>query len=185
MSFHPPCPLLVFYCSISLLFPDCHAVEIIQCVALSYWLLSLINMHFFSPVFFCGLRAHFFLYWIIFHCLSTAVYWRRKWQPTPVLLPGKFHGWRSLVGYNPWGHKELDSTEWLHFLSFYSSFWRGKWQPTPVFLPGKSHGQRGLVGYSLWGCKESDMTKQLTHTAIYPLTYFRMFSLLPSFGNNE
>ena len=29
--------------------------------------------------------------------------WRRKWQLTPVLLPGKFHGWRSLVGYSPWG----------------------------------------------------------------------------------
>ena len=42
--------------------------------------------------------------------------WRRKWQPTPVLLPGKFHGWRSLVGYSPWGHKELDITERLHSL---------------------------------------------------------------------
>ena len=39
--------------------------------------------------------------------------WRRKWQPTPVLLPGKFHGLRSLVGYSPWGHKELGTTEWL------------------------------------------------------------------------
>ena len=41
--------------------------------------------------------------------------WRRKWQPTPVLLPGKPHGWRSLVGYSPWGHKESDTTEPLHF----------------------------------------------------------------------
>ena len=32
-----------------------------------------------------------------------------------VLLPGKSHGWRSLVGYSPWGHKELDTTERLHF----------------------------------------------------------------------
>ena len=32
--------------------------------------------------------------------------WRRKWPPTPVLLPGKFHGWRRLVGYSPWGCKE-------------------------------------------------------------------------------
>ena len=37
--------------------------------------------------------------------------WRRKWQPTTVFLPGKFHGERSLVGYSPWGHKELDTTE--------------------------------------------------------------------------
>ena len=45
--------------------------------------------------------------------------WRRKWQPTPVLLGGKFHGWRSLVGYSPWGCKELDLTEQLHFTSNY------------------------------------------------------------------
>ena len=37
------------------------------------------------------------------------------WQPTPVLLPGKSHGWRSLVGCSPWGHEELDTTERLHF----------------------------------------------------------------------
>jgi len=41
--------------------------------------------------------------------------WRRKWQPTPVLLPGKSHGWRSLIGYSPWGPKESDMTEQLHF----------------------------------------------------------------------
>ena len=40
--------------------------------------------------------------------------WRRKWQSTPVLLPGKFHGWRSLVGYSPWDLKESDMTEQLH-----------------------------------------------------------------------
>ena len=41
--------------------------------------------------------------------------WRRKWQPTPVLLPGKSHGLRSLVRYSPWGRKESDTTEPLHF----------------------------------------------------------------------
>ena len=41
--------------------------------------------------------------------------WRRKWQPTPVLLPGESHGGRSLIGYSPWGCKELDTTEKLHF----------------------------------------------------------------------
>ena len=40
---------------------------------------------------------------------------RRKWQPTPVLLSGKSHGRRSLVGYSPWGRKESDTTERLHF----------------------------------------------------------------------
>ena len=41
----------------------------------------------------------------------------KKWQPTLVFLPGKSHGQRSLVGYSPWGLKELDTTERLHFLS--------------------------------------------------------------------
>ena len=39
--------------------------------------------------------------------------WRRKWQPTPVFLSGISHGWRSLVGYSPWGCKELDMPEQL------------------------------------------------------------------------
>ena len=43
--------------------------------------------------------------------------WRRKWQPTPVFLPGKSHGQRSLVGYSPGGHKESDTTKQFHFLS--------------------------------------------------------------------
>ena len=37
--------------------------------------------------------------------------WRRKWQPTPVFLPGKSHEQRSLVGYSPWSCKEADMTE--------------------------------------------------------------------------
>ena len=40
---------------------------------------------------------------------------RRQWHPTPVLLPGKSHGWRSLVGCSPGDHQELDTTERLHF----------------------------------------------------------------------
>ena len=46
------------------------------------------------------------------------VFWRRKWQSTPVLLPGKSHGWRSVVGYRPWGRKELDMTERLHLVTW-------------------------------------------------------------------
>ena len=44
--------------------------------------------------------------------------WRRKWQPTPVFLPGESQGRRSLVGYSPWGRKESDTTERLHFTSY-------------------------------------------------------------------
>ena len=39
--------------------------------------------------------------------------WKRKWQPAPVFLPGESHGQRSLVGYSPWGLKELNMTEQL------------------------------------------------------------------------
>ena len=50
--------------------------------------------------------------------LSTFMHWRRKWQPTPVFLPGESHGRRSLVGCSPWGRTELDTTEvtWQHYL---------------------------------------------------------------------
>ena len=44
---------------------------------------------------------------------TLAFSWRRKWQPTPVFLPGESHGWRSLVRYSPWGRKESDMTERL------------------------------------------------------------------------
>ena len=44
------------------------------------------------------------------------ILWRRAWQPTPVLLPGEFHGQRSLASYSPWGCKESDTTERLILL---------------------------------------------------------------------
>ena len=53
------------------------------------------------------------------------ILWRRKWQPTPVLLPGKSHGWRSVVGYSPWGRKESDTTERRRF----------HFHTQPYFLP--------------------------------------------------
>ena len=49
--------------------------------------------------------------------LLSNSYQRRQWHPTPVLLPGKSHGLRSLVGYSPWGCKESDRTERLHIRS--------------------------------------------------------------------
>ena len=79
---------------------------------------------------------------------------RGQWHPTLVLLPGKSHGRRSLVGCSPRGH------DWATSLSFFTFMhWRRKWQPTPVFLPGGSQGWRSLVGCCLWGRMESDMTE--------------------------
>ena len=46
-----------------------------------------------------------------FHPRLRKIAWRKAWQQTPVFLPGKPHGQRSLVGYSPWGHRELDMTE--------------------------------------------------------------------------
>ena len=51
----------------------------------------------------------------IFWVEPPSASWRWQWQPTPVLLPGKSHGQRSLVGCSPWGHGESDTTEQLHF----------------------------------------------------------------------
>ena len=55
--------------------------------------------------------------------------WRRQWHPTPVLLPGKSHGWRSLVGCSPWGHEELDMTEGLPFHFSLSCIGEGNGNP--------------------------------------------------------
>ena len=49
--------------------------------------------------------------WATSLSLSTCMHWRRKWQPTPVFLPGESLGQRSLVGCSPWGHTESDTTE--------------------------------------------------------------------------
>ena len=59
------------------------------------------------------------------HSLS----WRRQWHPTPVLLSGKCHGRRSLVGCSPWGRKELDTTEQLHFHFSLSCIGKGNGNP--------------------------------------------------------
>ena len=55
--------------------------------------------------------------------------WRRQWHPTPVLLPGKPHGQRSLVGCSPWGREESDRTERLHFHFFLSCIGEGNGNP--------------------------------------------------------
>ena len=65
--------------------------------------------------------------------------WRRKWQPTLVLLPRKSHGRRSLAGYSPWGSKESDMTERLHFCFTFIWFWQREGSP------GKCVSMRDLL----------------------------------------
>ena len=54
---------------------------------------------------------------------------RRQWHPTPVLLPGKSHRQRSLVGCSPWGHEESDMTEQIHFPFSHSCIGEGNGNP--------------------------------------------------------
>ena len=57
------------------------------------------------------------------------MYQWRQWHPTPILLPGKSHGQRSLIGCNPWGREELDTTERLHFHFSLSCIGEGNGNP--------------------------------------------------------
>ena len=70
------------------------------------------------PFFHSSCPISFLLWWNV-QCRGKNVVMkvkrRRQWHPTPVLLPGKSHGWRSLVDCSPWGREELDTTERLHF----------------------------------------------------------------------
>ena len=83
--------------------------------------------------------------------------WRRKWQPTPVFLPGKPHGQRSLASYRPWGHKESDMTEWLNNNRIQTGVWFCRSYFTLKLLPSHLVCLRERV-YSLihpFGCKLS------------------------------
>ena len=61
--------------------------------------------------------------WATSLSLFTSMHWRRKWQPTPVFLPGKFHGQKSLVGYSPWGRKVQLRLKWRRYHHFMGNRW--------------------------------------------------------------
>ena len=67
------------------------------------------------------------LVWLLFQLR------RSQWHSTPVLLPGKSHGWRSLIGYSPWGREESDTTEQLHFHFSLSCIGEGNGNPLQCF----------------------------------------------------
>ena len=64
-----------------------------------------------------------------FNCWLGKIPWRRKWQPTPVFLPGESHGQKNLVGCSPWGRKESDTTKRLHFHFSLSCIGEGNGNP--------------------------------------------------------
>ena len=71
---------------------------------------------------------------------SLPIPWKRKWQPTPALLPGKSHGRRSLVCCSPWGREESDATERLHFLFSLSCTGEGNGTPPQWVLAWRIPG---------------------------------------------
>ena len=81
---------------------------------------------------------YMFMYvWCLFIHLSIhlflvetrPLFQRRQWHPTPELLPGKSHGWKTLVGCSPWGREESDTTERLHFNFSLSCIGEGNGNP--------------------------------------------------------
>ena len=84
---------------------------------------------------------------------------RRQWQPTPVFLPGKSHGWRSLVGCSPGGREELDTTERLHFHFSLSCTGEGNDNLLQCSCLENPRDGGSLVGCRLWGRTESDTTE--------------------------
>ena len=82
---------------------------------------SLDGAPFLTPRFVCFFTFYFVLGYIQLR--------RRRWHPTPVLLPGKSHGWGSLVGWSPWGRWESDTTERLHFHFSLSCIGEGNGNP--------------------------------------------------------
>ena len=84
--------------------------------------------------------------------------WRRQWHPTPVLLPGKSHGRRSLVGCSPWGHGESDTNERLHFHFSLSCIGEGNGNPLQCScLENPRDG--GAWWAAVSGVAESDTTE--------------------------
>ena len=73
------------------------------------------------------------LFLVLIICMTSRLFQRRHQHPTPVLLPGKSHGQRSLVGCSPWGREESYTTAWLHFHFSLSGTGEGNGNPSHCF----------------------------------------------------
>ena len=129
--------------------------------------------------------------------------WRRKWQPTPVFLPGEWteeptesvgwqrvghtHGRRSLVGYSPWGREESDTTERLHFDFLLSCIGEGNGNPLQYSCLENPRDGRAWWA-AVYGVAELDTTEA---TQQFPMTklvggkfYYRnamvLFTMVPN-----
>ena len=92
---------------------------------------------------------------------------RRQWQPTPIFLPGKFHGRRSLVGCSPWGHKESDTTERLHFHFSLSCTGEGNGNPLQCSCL-ENPRDRGAWWAAIYGVAQSQtQLKRLSSSSLW------------------
>ena len=90
---------------------------------------------------------------------------RRQWHPTPVLVPGKSYGWRSLEGCSPWGRYESDMTERLHFLFSPSCIGEGNGNPLQCSCL-ENPRDRGAYWAAVYGVAQSrTRLKQLSSSS--------------------
>ena len=111
-------------------------------------------------------------------CISS---WRRQWHPTPVFLPGKSHGRRSLVGCSPWGRQQSDMTERLHFHFSLSCIGEGNGNPLQCScLENPRDG--GAWRAAVYGVAQSwTQLKRLSSSSSMYLLYVSMFLCLYSY----
>ena len=102
------------------------------------------------------------------NCILPAIScWRRQWHPTPALLPGKSHGWRSLVGCSPWGRSELDRTQRLHFHFSLSCIGEGNGNPLQCSCL-ENPRDRGASWAAVYGVAQSQTRlKRLSSSSSY------------------
>ena len=108
---------------------------------------------------------------------------RRQWQHTPVLLPGKSHGWRSLVGFSPWGREESDMTERLHF--YFSLSCTGEGNGNSLQCSCLENPRDGRAWWAaIYGVAQSQTgLKWLSRVLLMKIFYFKMLSEKLSFKN--
>ena len=116
-------------------------------------------------------------------CINVSWWWRRWWQPTPVLLPGKSHGWRSLMGCGPWGCEELDTTEQLHFHFSLSCIGEGNGNPLQCSCV-ENPRDGGAWWAAIYGVAQSrTWLKQLSSSSSVHLTFWYQHTLWNGYYN--
>ena len=121
--------------------------------------------------------------WVTSLSLFTFMHWRRKWQPTPVFLPGESQGWQSLEGWSPWGRWGSDMTEWLHFQFSLSCIGEGDGNPLQCSCL-ENPGDAGAWWGAIYGVAQSrTRLKWLSSTiGIYlPFLVMKTFKFLGNF----